>query len=298
MAWRVVTYNPQVWYAAGRPQAISEAFTSYHFVVLPGTSKAGPEYVQTLPQSQHLFYHSGHDGRPPNRSTGIAIGISRRIHQQHHLRHVHVPAEFRGRVLVLRFLRGDVDITLVAVYQHVESTSDTARQKACQMWKWLEHYISTLPHRTYPILLGDFNGWTGTYDMGNGIWAYQPTPAVGPLTLQKENFNGGQLRWVCERQHLALVNTFKGGGPTYYSRVAASQIDYIAVPQSQLGSVSWCKVLETLGQSLQYMAAPGRRDHRPLACEVRHRLRYSGVPKTTAARWDRHLLAKCVHDRR
>ena len=124
----------------------------------------------------------------------------------------------------------------------------------------------------------------------NGRVGGHESAALGPAGCQRENWNGQQLRELCERNHLRQVSTFFNVGPTYRSEFCESRIDNIAIlPSSLLPSVNSCAVFHRSGQRLQKIATPGWRDHRPLHCAFAHKLCYEQSawnPKSSIVTYD------------
>lgn len=164
------------------------------------------------------------------------------------------------------------------------TTQDKAR--VGKLWAFISRLLDNVPARCVPVLCFDGNGRVGTHQ----------STAVGPANSQRENWNGQQLRELCERHHLCLVNTFFNVGPTYRGEFSESRIDYIALPSSLLASVNSCAVFHRSGQRLQKIATPGWRDHRPLHCAFRHQLCYAPTEATASTRWDSDLLVRGVLD--
>ena len=83
---------------------------------------------------------------------------------------------------------------------------------------------------------------------------------------------------MLERQHLCSANSFRGPGHTYFGNVAGvkSRIDHICIPQSTLPCILSCAVTYRLGEGLQRVSGPGKRDHMPVKFVLQHQSQFSG----------------------
>ena len=69
------------------------------------------------------------------------------------------------------------------------------------------------------------------------VWRPVSTDAIGPRFPQRENFNGGQLRLLSEKEIMTAINTDERFccGPTYFGPppvCARTRVDYICAPQA------------------------------------------------------------------
>ena len=146
----------------------------------------------------------------------------------------------------------------------------TAVNKA--LWKWVDGVVSPLPARCVPCLLGDINAKVGKEAAGDGLLALSNNLDIGPCNSEVQNKNGEQLHIFAH--YMSAVNTFHSVGPTYCGIAAGytSCVDYTCLPTSLLGSVQKCCIWHAGGDELQLVAAPGKRDHRPVQVVLDHPL--------------------------
>ena len=111
--------------------------------------------------------------------------------------------------------------------------------------------------------------------------------------MQRENFNGSQLRELLDTQHLSATNTFFPIGHTWRGTMGiTSRIDYVVLPAAI--RVCSSRILHKSARELQVIPAPGWRDHKPVQTIFRHVLGYSDAPVFHKTTWDRDALVQCV----
>ena len=117
----------------------------------------------------------------------------------------------------------------------------------------------------------------------------QTIPTLGPATRRFRTTTESSFTHFCTRiTCLSIVNTFHSVGPTYYGIVAGytSHIDYICLPTSLLGSMQRCCIWHATGDELQLVAAPGKRDQRPVQVILEHALVSPQSPAAPGTHWD------------
>ena len=115
---------------------------------------------------------------------------------------------------------------------------------------------------------------------------------IGHANLQRENFNGSQLRALVDSQPLRAVNTFYQVGHTWPCPLGTtSRIDYVVLPASL--QVYTCRALRS-ALELQLIPSPGRRDHKPVQVVFKHVLAYSASSCLHQVQWDRDRMARCL----
>lgn len=161
----------------------------------------------------------------------------------------------------------------------------------------MDSVVNELPSRCVPCLLGDINAKVGQEPVGNGVLAVTDSSCIGPWNPEVQNENGHKFHEFLQRHYMSAVNTFHNAGPTYFGIVAGytSRIDHICLPSCLLGRVQRCCVWHKTGDNLQLVAAPGKRDHRPLQVVVDHTLALAAPPAThDAPHWDTDRLMRGV----
>ena len=246
MDWRIVQYNPLSLLPSGRLHHILQEVGLQHFVGIVGTGRKASQY-----DPPYTFYKCGKylvfdfPVRPksmyPQKCAGVIVAISTQTFSHRNvIRVVDVPEEFSGRVAAIRVRRRDVDFFFLSAYIPTEPRTTQDKARVGKLWAFISRLLDNVPARCVPVLCFDGNGSVGTHQ----------STAVGPANSQRENWNGQQLRELCERHHLCLVNTFFNVGPTYRGEFSESRIDYIALPSSLLASVNSCAVFHRSGQRL------------------------------------------------
>ena len=101
---------------------------------------------------------------------------------------------------------------------------------------------------------------------------------------------------MLERRHLCSANSFRGPGHTYFGNVAGvkSRIDHICIPQSLLPCILSCAVMYTLGERLQRVFGPGKRDHMPVNLILQHHSHFSGSTSSQRCVWNTSRLVDGV----
>ena len=123
--------------------------------------------------------------------------------------------------------------------------------------------------------------------------------AIGPRCPQRENFDGGQLRFLLEKHFMLAINSDErfSCGPTYFGPpplCSRTRVVYISAPQAIQLEVRDARVFRLWGSKLQLVAAPGHRDHLPPGMELDIALLFRQVPVAPVPRWDKEKLAGLV----
>ena len=144
-----------------------------------------------------------------------SIGLNTRVFNKSNVRRVdNAHVEHKRRMGAVRLVRGDVDLLVVMTHVWPQPSCVTDRR----LWLYLDNIISNAPGRSIPLLLLDANGHTGLQMVQPKVWRPVSTDAIGPRFPQRENFNGGQLRLLSEKQIMTAINTDERFccGPTYF----------------------------------------------------------------------------------
>ena len=210
MDWRIVQYNPLSLLPSGRLHHILQEVGLQHFVGIVGTGRKASRH-----DPAYTFYKCGKQlvfdfpVRPksmfPQKCAGVIVAISTQTFSHRNvIRVVDVPEEFSGRVAAIRVRHSDVDFFFLSAYIPTEPRTTQDKARVGKLWVFIGRLLDNVPARCVPILCLDGNGRVG---------AHQST-AVGPANSQRENWNGQQLRELCER-HLLLFfqSLFKASIP-------------------------------------------------------------------------------------
>lgn len=102
---------------------------------------------------------------------------------------------------------------------------------------------------------------------------FQTILTLGPATRRFRTRMVSSFTFL-HTHYMSAVNTFHSVGPTYCGIAAGytSCVDYTCLPTSLLGSVQKCCIWHAGGDELQLVAAPGKRDHRPVQVVLDHSL--------------------------
>lgn len=138
-----------------------------------------------------------------------------------------------------------------------------ARATPILICDWLEAVLSQFPARCTPIIAMGFND--------DGCVAAL-LDVFGPCQGRLPKANATALAAKMVSHYLALVNTFRPHGPTFYGATSTSRINHIAVPTATLPRLRAAFVGHDAGGAFQLIvpktranASLTRRDHRPLA---------------------------------
>ena len=247
----------------------------------------------------HMMFSAGGYGKGQltNSHAGVQLCLKRRMLCERNVVQVlSIPPELQGRGGALRVKRADADFCFIVCYFHPSSNQPYPTRVNSALWKWVDTVVSQLPARCVPCVLGDINAKVGKEGVGDGLFALSDNNNLGPCNPEIQNHNGEQLHTFLHTHFMSAVNTFHPVGPTYFGIVAGytSRVDYICLPTSLLGSVQNCCVWHATGDDLQLVAAPGKRDHRPIQVVVEHTLAASQNSASGNLQWDADKLMRGV----
>ena len=139
-----------------------------------------------------------------------------------------------------------------------------------------------------PLLTGRHQSKVGQEAGGDGLLLFANNTNIGPCNPEVQNHNRKQLHPFLHTHYMSIVHTFHSVWPTYYGIVAGytSHIDYICLPTSLLGSMQRCCIWHATGDELQLVAAPGKRDQRPVQVILEHALVSPQSPAAPGTHWD------------
>ena len=299
MRWRFAAYNPHSAWESSRKEEIATAFAGYHVLGLSGTKRKRHREDPACCKSQVGTFHIyewGHSGKSEH-AAGVALYLRKQVFRDYNVRRVYdIPSEYQGRMGILRVKRGDCDFCFIVAYPWVHRQTVAEQTRTTSFWKYIDKIVSELPHRCVPIILTDSNAKNGLCRAEHGLLQSVGSPAIGPLTPELENSSGLAFRQMLERQHLCSANSFRGPGHTYFGNVAGvkSRIDHICIPQSLLPCILSCAVMYTLGERLQRVFGPGKRDHMPVNLIPQHHSHFSGFTSSQRCVWDTSRLVDGV----
>ena len=249
-----------------------------------------------LELAHFVFTNGGHAGKSEH-AAGVAIYLRDKVFAEHNVKQIYdIPADFQGRLGILRVKRGDVDFAFIVVDPWVQARTIQEQQRIRRLWAYVGSVVSALPYRCVPIMFTDANAKNGLCKTEGGDWQPIDSPSIGPCTPEVENASGLVFRNMLEQQFLCSANSFMEPGHTYFGNIAGvkSRIDHICIPQSMLTNVVSCAVLYSVGAKLQRIFGPGKRDHVPVNIVFRHASSFSGDKAKSSCKWDRSLLADGV----
>lgn len=299
MRWRFAAYNPHSAWEFSRKEEIATAFAGYHVLGLSGTKRKRHREDPACCTSQVGTFHIyewGHSGKSEH-AAGVALYLRKQVFRDYNVRRVYdIPSEYQGRMGILRVKRGDCDFCFIVAYPWVHRQTVAEQTRTTSFWKYIDKIVSELPHRCVPIILTDSNAKNGLCRAEHGLLQSVGSPAIGPLTPELENSSGLAFRQMLERQHLCSANSFRGPGHTYFGNVAGvkSRIDHICIPQSLLPCILSCAVMYTLGERLQRVFGPGKRDHMPVNLILQHHSHFSGSTSSQRCVWNTSRLVDGV----
>lgn len=147
----------------------------------------------------------------------------------------------------------------------------TAVNKA--LWKWVDGVVSPLPARCVRACWETSTQKCEKKQLEMDCSRFQTILTLGPATRRFRTRMVSSFTFL-HTHYMSAVNTFHSVGPTYCGIAAGytSCVDYTCLPTSLLGSVQKCCIWHAGGDELQLVAAPGKRDHRPVQVVLDHSL--------------------------
>ena len=250
-------------------------------MTLPGTLLSTFAWHQTCVSGKFFFLYWEKPRGRAEVSAGVSFGLNTRVFDKSNVRpcQKNPPALCKGRVGAVRDVRGDVDLLVVVTYMWPEPCCVTDRERKRR------HVISKAPGR-----LADVSA--------EGMRPVS-SDAIGPRCPQRENFDGGQLRFLLEKHFMLAINSDErfSCGPTYFGPpplCSRTRVFYISAPQAIQLQVRDARVFRLWGSKLQLVAAPGHRDHLPPGMELDIALLFRQVLVAPVPRWDKEKLVGLV----
>ena len=237
--WSTVTYNT-LSCNNERLQHILRELRSNQFVGLQGTNcsagTADPPVTQAKIRKYLVFdidFPARPCSLPPTKGAGVTVATHRAAFNFSNVVRIFVPPDsFSGRLGTVRVKRKDADFCIISAYIPVEPRTAACRKRVLKLWRYIHWIVEQLPSRCVPILLCDANGRVGSVQSSR----------LGHANLQRENFNGSQLRARVDSQPLRAVNTFYQVGHTWPGPPGTtSRIDYVVLLASL--QVHTCRAL-------------------------------------------------------
>ena len=202
-----------------------------------------------------------------NFSCGITFMVGKRFRATH-IAVLLVPADLHGRAAAIRISQGEFQVCAIALYLPplcTKSGMAIYRRTVRLLLQWLGKLLAELPTRVTPLLYMDAN--TDVEPCGEN------DPIVGSRYKTPHEI-GKQLYSTLQAGKLSLVNTFFDGGNTFAQRQGKSRIDFLGIPQTNMGNVINCWTLRRTARAIR--ASSYVDDHYPLLMKLyvpwRHRL--------------------------
>eukprot|EP00959_Pyramimonas_sp_CCMP1952_P126024 2635251-Pyramimonas_sp.AAC.1 len=107
--------------------------------------------------------------------------------------------------------------------------------------KWLQRLPLWCAHRCLPIVCLDLNSGFGLQRApGQEEWTAISSQCIGSAApAVRQRYAADILLPLLEQLDLVPINTFRGGGPTFYSSTGtSSQLDFILVPRCLISAVT------------------------------------------------------------
>lgn len=98
-----------------------------------------------------------------------------------------------------------MDVCAITVYMHTEPQKQTQQERNLRLWRYVENFISKLPHRCVPLLCLDANAHVGFRQGPGQEWRVVQSTAIGPFFPEPQNYNGGMLLSLLENQYMAAA---------------------------------------------------------------------------------------------
>ena len=200
-----------------------------------------------------------------NSSTGVTLAVDRRYFHSIHRAAILSPGKsLQGRGGAVLYTKPHAAFLFVSLYFPTGSPSEKDHITAALL-EWFGQVLASLPPRTHVYVMMDANATFG-YEKQNRQLFFQRPRVVGPLSRDISNSTGQILAAFLAAHHLVLANTFIGqGSPTYWGwHGNSSRIDYVAISDFDLPTLSCSSVLTDLGFKLQLSRCSTLRDHSPV----------------------------------
>eukprot|EP00930_Biecheleria_cincta_P105118 TRINITY_DN9766_c1_g1_i2.p1 TRINITY_DN9766_c1_g1~~TRINITY_DN9766_c1_g1_i2.p1 ORF type:complete len:1323 (-),score=80.85 TRINITY_DN9766_c1_g1_i2:275-4243(-) len=195
------------------------------------------------------------------------------------------PESFQGRVGALADFSHKIPNLHLLAYLPASGSNAFKHRCDTAIFTWLQQIVDEHSPKTHLFLYTDANAKIGWQNTDTGRVIRQDPMIVGALAKEISNTNGLQLVHFCRRNHIALINTFVGGHPTFFSwRNTASMIDFLGCSASELPAVSMCETWKATGYRLQLCRQPCLRDHVPVVANFDFNNSYTAT--RTPIHWD------------
>ena len=222
-AWRVLSWN-----AGGLTKEVFQELRTYatmgeYDIVLVQETKW--RYDSTWSDRAYHFVHSQGQGKD-DQVAGLLTMISTRLTKAEDIQH---SALHHGRLLHVRFPRGQVHVDVLNWYQYAVSDAEGVYDKRHKLLTRLQRSVAGLPRRNTLLLGGDFN-----------CPFESNAPCCGDCVLPHnvlhyKDFKDHQN--VVDSLHLSVLNSWcrpqHGQLATFTFGKLASQIDYLMMRQQQ-----------------------------------------------------------------
>ena len=225
-----------------------------------------------------------------NSSTGVTLAVDRRYFHSIHRAAILSPGKsLQGRGGAVLYTKPHAAFLFVSLYFPTGSPSEKDHITAALL-EWFGQVLASLPPRTHVYVMMDANATFG-YEKQNRQLFFQRPRVVGPLSRDISNSTGQILAAFLAAHHLVLANTFIGqGSPTYWGwHGNSSRIDYVAISDFDLPTLSCSSVLTDLGFKLQLSRCSTLRDHSPVLIQTNAPNAFRRQP-INEARWDWNKL--------
>ena len=213
----VSSYNPLSAVDPIRKECILRELGRAQILCLQGTNvRHSGENCTQQHYKNHVWYDWGAPSGKQNTSGGVAITLRSRVFQQKMSPGFYCPPDaFQGRFGAIRLRRGDLDLCIISIYMHTEPQKQSQQERNLRLWRYLDDFISKLPHRCTPVLCLDANAHVGLVRGPGGEWGSLQSTAVGSFFPEPQNFNGGLFLsllenhfWLLQTPSLKLVPLF------------------------------------------------------------------------------------------
>ena len=297
MLWRCAAYNPHSAWQTIRKEEIASAFSGYHALGLCGTKVRRLSHEPSCCTSRvgtFRLYEWGHAGKSEH-AAGVAIYLRDKVFAEHNVKQIYdIPADFQGRLGILRVKRGDVDFAFIVVYPWVQARTIQEQQRIRRLWAYVGSVVSALPYRCVPIMFTDANAKNGLRKGRD--WQPIDSPSIGPCTPEVENASGLVFHNMLEQQFLCSANSFMGQVTRILATLPVSSPGSItsASHKACLPMLRHAPCCTLVGAKLQRIFGAGKRDHVPVNLVFRHASSFSGDKAKSSCKWDRSLLANGV----
>ncbi|CAK0810231.1 unnamed protein product, partial [Prorocentrum cordatum] len=279
---KIVYHNVQ-WADYTRLEEISMQTANIDVYAAIGTGRAArdDDYTKCQLPNHQCIQFGWRKAASVNNSCGLAVLLNKRLSGR--VQRVVAPpttSGITGRIGMITVTVGTIDLALFPTYIPPRGMAvNTHKGITRNILKWTQSELDKLGHNCLPIILGDYNCAFGMRRDTTGRKYIEATESIGIEEPALENITSSQMRDFLDDDHLAITDTFRRTGPTYYGGARTSKIDHVALPATALCRVRQTNPLLGLARRLQLHVSAHLADHVPMCMNLDVRIAKTHISK-------------------